>query len=989
MGYRDMAEITIGPPDSDVRIDWDAVRDVVAQGGLFGLAAALGAPGAGGSLTALLGSVPSLLKVDTPEHSQAYELVMLCFAAALDRVRPWNDHKESVNEKARKAKTRAAAKGALAAIKPTLRSGSYTLTPDFFARQPISLPLYKEVRDKIVVALAPLWPKGTPVGPKLDTAFNCALYDCAIARPEVVERLRNLVLSPGLEAQRHESDWEAYKQILIQEFRVKPVFGQEERRIALWDLYVRLRATWDERPTTRDGETDRDRGTTVRYLVDLHGDMEDWLKAQDPHRCIRLLRGGPGSGKSSFVKAFAADLAKGLQGSEIGWRPLVVELQKLLGRGNTPVRDRSHGWLRRGIDALLVGNGRPFDISPLDRDHQDSLRPLVILLDGLDELAVPGSPGAQRVAEDVWDEVDALLTNLNPGNGPARALALITGREAIIAAAMTSRQARELPQQDALAVVGLHAIDLEHPTNPEVLELVSEGDVVTTDQRKDWWELFAAATGASATPPPVFQADRQPLGTLTDEPLLCYLLALTGKAEESRTRDTTRRTEIYDALIGEVWDRRWGPAGSPAKGLTPDQLADKRRVGPLSFFKRKEDFQHVLEAIALAAWRDGKGRIASAEGFATAVRDMRLTTIWKNFQDKFKEKEADTTTPNSSYTTLALTFFFRSSGNEAGFEFAHRSFGEYLAACAVQREARTLIEKMAQDKHVEELARWLRVTGGSELTSAMVDYLFELMEAEPLDDLENLHHALHTAMTLVLRDGLPVTIGSDETYRQAETQQRNAEGCLLVCLSAVSHALWQQDRSFAPRRLFAEEDLEGARQLLERLRLAGFRIPAYRRFSALNFAGQRLELLVLTNEVKILWPGSTLTIRRSDLPFDLKGANLAHAFLFGARLASVNLAGANLAGARLEGAYLEGANLRGARLFGAQLEGANLTGTHLEGANLERANLRYAKGLTQDQIESAKGNSSTWLPNGLARPAHWPDDDGDDHLVILATEQKD
>ncbi len=39
--------------------------------------------------------------------------------------------------------------------------------------------------------------------------------------------------------------------------------------------------------------------------------------------------------------------------------------------------------------------------------------------------------------------------------------------------------------------------------------------------------------------------------------------------------------------------------------------------------------------------------------------------------------------------------------------------------------------------------------------------------------------------------------------------------------------------------------------------------------------------------------------------------------------------------------------------------------------NLSRANLAKATNLTQNQIELAKGNELTLLPQHLKRPAHW------------------
>ncbi|MFI5521622.1 pentapeptide repeat-containing protein [Streptomyces platensis] len=86
--------------------------------------------------------------------------------------------------------------------------------------------------------------------------------------------------------------------------------------------------------------------------------------------------------------------------------------------------------------------------------------------------------------------------------------------------------------------------------------------------------------------------------------------------------------------------------------------------------------------------------------------------------------------------------------------------------------------------------------------------------------------------------------------------------------------------------------------------------------------------------------------------------------------------GADLMGARLKGANLRGANLRGAYLIGADLKGADLRtadliGADLRAADLAGADLTGALFLTQSQLNAARGDAATELPQALSRPAHW------------------
>ena len=83
----------------------------------------------------------------------------------------------------------------------------------------------------------------------------------------------------------------------------------------------------------------------------------------------------------------------------------------------------------------------------------------------------------------------------------------------------------------------------------------------------------------------------------------------------------------------------------------------------------------------------------------------------------------------------------------------------------------------------------------------------------------------------------------------------------------------------------------------------------------------------------------------------------------------------DLAGRRLSGDQ-RGGSLRGATLIRADLHDADLREVDLLGADLRDADLRGsdlsdALFLTQPQVNSATGDGSTRLPEGLSRPGHW------------------
>ena len=99
---------------------------------------------------------------------------------------------------------------------------------------------------------------------------------------------------------------------------------------------------------------------------------------------------------------------------------------------------------------------------------------------------------------------------------------------------------------------------------------------------------------------------------------------------------------------------------------------------------------------------------------------------------------------------------------------------------------------------------------------------------------------------------------------------------------------------------------------------------------------------------------------------NLRGVNLADA-----DLEYISLTGSNLSYSHLVNTNLSNADLSDADLNHAYLANADLSGATLSDADLNHAELQTARGLTQEQIDEAKGDGRTQLPDGLQRPANW------------------
>ncbi|MCE9521540.1 MAG: pentapeptide repeat-containing protein [Alphaproteobacteria bacterium] len=109
----------------------------------------------------------------------------------------------------------------------------------------------------------------------------------------------------------------------------------------------------------------------------------------------------------------------------------------------------------------------------------------------------------------------------------------------------------------------------------------------------------------------------------------------------------------------------------------------------------------------------------------------------------------------------------------------------------------------------------------------------------------------------------------------------------------------------------------------------------------------------------------------SGAKFD--GANLAGAQLNNANMSNASFAYTNFSGAQLQGADMRSSNfsnawLNWAWLAGAKLDGANFTNVNLSGAQLQGADLSKTIGLTDLQLATACGDSTTRLPPGISAP---------------------
>ncbi|MBE9260915.1 pentapeptide repeat-containing protein [Microcystis sp. LEGE 00066] len=689
---------------------------------------------------------------------------------------------------------------------------------------------------------------------------------------------------------KRESGWLHYRAWLQKQID-EPIFWET---FSLKQIYVPLRGFYEEEEIKATPDTDYHREPSFkRIVIKLQEQLETWLEAAKSDDAIRLLTGGPGSGKSSFCKVFAAQQA-GLEK-----QVLYVPLHRL--SFSTDLVTAVKTFVQH--EGFLPEN-------PLEPSDQD-LR-LLIIFDGLDELSMQGKI-AQEVAQNFINEVREQVKSFNQNK--TRLQVLISGRDVVV---QSNKNNFKKPQQ-IITILPYWVAKSDDFSDVD--------NLLKVDQRHQWWQQYGQAKGKKyAQLPPELSGEN--LQEITAQPLLNYLIALTFERGEVQFSQETNLNNIYDNLLKAVYERGYeknSPGHRAIEGIT------------------EKDFVLILMEIALSCWH-GNGRTTTVIEIKEHCDNNGLKNLLKNFQDSFQSDS------QGSITRLLTAFYFRESGDLRGsektFEFTHKSFGEYLTARRIVDRVKQIHRKLqdSEDDYDNDydprqaLITWATLCGPTAIDEYLFSFIVNQMQLQSPDEVKQWQKTLGHLIEYLLVKGMPMEgLKNRPNFQEEMRQARNAEEALLAVFNACGRVTeeifpiqWPSPEAFG--NWLAR--LQGQRIDLEFMLVLDC-----------------LSFLDLQNCLLIHRDLGGANLERANLAeADIGGANLEGANLEGANLKGANLEGANLAmaflkranleGANLRGANLEEANLRGANLYGANLKGANLDWANLEGAYLEGANLR-------------------------------------------------
>ena len=452
-----------------------------------------------------------------------------------------------------------------------LEQTELSLGSDFF-QHPKDLPILEILKAPYrnwlqTCSIAP--EEAAAIAERLPSYFVLAIVDEYRSRRSDYAKLEEWLQTPFDRAKERELAWMRYR-AWLQRRVDEPMFAEA---FGLRQVYIPLRAYYERKvksdasaedwPEERTSKPSSEK--VKRVVVDLHTSLGKWLQQANKDDAMRVICGGPGCGKSSFGKMFAAQLTEKSQCCV-----LFVPLHQI--NPSLDLGEAVERFIEADLDRMLPPN-------PLKSDNAQ--QQLLLIFDGLDELAMQGKVAVQ-VAQDFVQEVQTKLLAYNRDR--ARIFVLISGRDLVVQA---NRSKFRLEGQ-ILYILPYFQTDSELRKH----QFVDEQQLLKADRRQEWWQTYGKLRGQDYPGLPS-ELDRGKLTEITAQPLLNYLVALSYDRKELDFSEDSNLNTIYADLLDRVYQRDWENYQHPTLGDI-----------------NKDSFLRILEEIAVACWQ-GNSRTAT------------------------------------------------------------------------------------------------------------------------------------------------------------------------------------------------------------------------------------------------------------------------------------------------------------------------------------------------------------------------------------------
>ncbi|MDQ0423600.1 hypothetical protein J2045_004655 [Peteryoungia aggregata LMG 23059] len=795
------------------------------------------------------------------------------------------------------------------------------------------------------------------LGERFNQALRLGSYRTLCEDPVYFRVLEEGLTGLAGEGARRDGYWARHANWISHQYTDTPIFSPDENEIIpLESVYLPPRCFWHQIKNIENSD-DTQSVHKAAHIADLSRTIHEWLSKIDRSDTVRVVTGGPGSGKSSFARALAHELIR--RGKH---RVLFLQLQHMTLTGSL------YDDIARYVDRRDTATGQfgspGLPGNPLDWRKTDEM-PIIMIFDGLDELSTKEDDG-ERYARELLLALKLMLSPLNADGSPIRALVL--GRNVACQSAMA---AANIPLEYMLNVAPISKIDDATcmALNGSRTMILDPENLKNIDQREQYWKNWANLKGLNkdVTPNAILSASMRDLNS---EPLLLHLLIISKYSGEDWELAAQNKNVVYEDILQKIFERNRHKEHFLAAG-----------VDEALFFE-------FMECLGIAAWR-GNGRTGDESEFRQ-IRKLHL-----NKEKKFKDF------PAASLKSVALNIHTRAAQDDlsGGFEFIHKSFGEYLAARGLLfhalKTAHALREKDPED--IEQ--QWCQLIGFAELTPEIISFLYgearlKLTEEQAIEYKDALTELLNWALLY----GFSVQkIAADAPWADLARQQRCALSALVASTSAIATAIpvgnWIEATLDAPWTVnvrWEKNGIDAAKEKLNEIALSTER-PAIKALRRINLADQRLWDSSLS---RINMEGADLrcTILIWSILIDsyLDNANLSALQASHTRFFSTSLRGCDLSTSDFEQATFQGVDMRQCNLRGASLAGVDasykdrfrfgnsftgllvngsidMDGADLTGADISDADLSGVINLSLDAVNSAIGTPETKLPSYIDR----------------------
>ncbi|MBC3541635.1 hypothetical protein H7U12_18210 [Rufibacter sp. H-1] len=550
--------------------------------------------------------------------------------------------------------------------------------------------------------------------------------------------LNDSLKTPFDNAAKKESEWYVYAKYL-EKLVDLPILTES---FSLRQIYIPTRAYYSikNNDDTSTYEPDSTSNNTLNnYVVNLEDSLIEWINNGDKNDSLRIIKGGPGYGKSSFIKIFASNLIK------LGKKVLLIPLHRFEIKEDLEI-------------AILnfIKYDKIINYNPLNENR------LIILFDGLDELSMQGLH-LTEAANQFIREIEKKLSNYNHRN--IKIQVIISGRDVIVE--QNKNELRKDCQILTILPFYLNRIDK--------LNFIDKNNLLEVDQRKVWWQKYSIVKGLIYTDIP-YELKKGELEDLTSQPLLNYLIALSFQRGKLDFSKSTNLNEIYYDLLEAVYYRNYAE-------------------GEIHHTIKKIDIVHfvrMLEEIAISSWH-GNGRTTSVSDIEKHLLNSGLEKIFEAF---IKNSE-------KGMVSLLAAFYFRqattSNLGTPTFEFTHKSFGEYLTARRIMNTILQIQRKLDEnDQNFDEgwnikqcSLAWIKLFVIKEIDLDIlrfVDNELKLLYNKNILTFNSCQVTIERLIEYTLKDGLPFeNISPRPSYFQENIQSIHSEKALLALLGTITN----------------------------------------------------------------------------------------------------------------------------------------------------------------------------------------------------------